>query len=100
MKPLLAALYIRIADPEKGQDPDQQFLHLRKYANSRGFQIYCEYVDYGASGGKGRGRVDEIQEGQKQRLILREPRNFGLKDWDIGKLPIHSEQKPQRFMIF
>ena len=49
---LHTAIYARVSTKDKGQDPEMQLHHLRKYAKSRGLSIYKEYVDRGASGAK------------------------------------------------
>ncbi len=37
-----------------GQDPEHQLVHLRKYAQDRGYQIIAEFVDKGISGSRER----------------------------------------------
>lgn len=52
MKSLQTAIYARVSTKGKGQSPDMQLHHLRKYAKARGFKIYKEYIDSGVSGAK------------------------------------------------
>ena len=66
--PISTAIYARVSTKDKGQNPDMQLFHLRKYAESRGMQIYKEYVDKGVSGTKEkRPALDELMEAAKQR---------------------------------
>lgn len=46
---LTVALYARVSTDDKGQNPEVQLDVLRRIAESRGFTIFREYVDY-ASG--------------------------------------------------
>lgn len=47
------ALYSRVSTL-LGQDPENQLIHLREFAKSRGFEVCGEFVDKGISGGKER----------------------------------------------
>ena len=67
-KTFLTAIYARVSTKDKGQDPEMQLYHLRKYAKSRGMKVYKEYVDKGVSGTKEkRPALDELMESAKQR---------------------------------
>lgn len=48
------ALYARVSTKNLGQDPETQLVALREYAQTRGFQVFHEYVDVGISGSKER----------------------------------------------
>jgi len=40
------ALYARVSKDDDVQDPENQLIPLRKYAEEQGYEIYDEYVDY------------------------------------------------------
>lgn len=55
------ALYVRVSTNE--QDTSSQFLALREYCETRGFQIFQEYIDRGVSGSKdSRPALNELME--------------------------------------
>jgi len=45
------AIYARVST-HNGQDPEMQLRELREYCQRRSWEIACEYVDVGISGGK------------------------------------------------
>jgi DNA invertase Pin-like site-specific DNA recombinase len=62
------ALYARVSTKNLGQDPETQLIALREYAQTRGFQVFEEYVDVGISGSKERRpALDRLMKDAKRR---------------------------------
>jgi len=49
-----AVIYARVSTDDQGQNPENQLGPLRKYAESLGFLVYKEYVDYASGGNSNR----------------------------------------------
>ena len=61
-----AVVYARVST--RGQNPENQLLALRKYAEARGLQIVETYVDVGQSGGKAsRPELDRLMMDARRR---------------------------------
>lgn len=67
-----AALYARVSTRDKGQDPEMQLFHLRKYADSRELTVFKEYVDHGLSGTKDNrpGLISLMEDARKKRFSV------------------------------
>jgi len=65
------ALYARVSKADESQDPKNQLLRLRTYAEERGFHVYAEYVDL-ASG------ADPNRPSLAKMLADARARRFGL----------------------
>lgn len=46
------AIYARVSTDDRGQDPENQLMHLREWCERSGHELVCEYIDH-ASGRKG-----------------------------------------------
>jgi DNA invertase Pin-like site-specific DNA recombinase len=56
------AIYARVSTDDKGQDPENQLIELRSWANHSGHSIAAEYIDHdsGRKGADGRRRFAEL----------------------------------------
>jgi len=61
-----AAIYARVSTDDQGQNPENQLIPLRKYADSLGFEIYKEYVDYASGGNSNRPQFQAMLEDAKK----------------------------------
>ncbi len=60
------AIYCRVSTSD--QSPENQLLDLRRFVESRGFEIYKEYIDRGVSGSKAnRPALNELMKDAKKR---------------------------------
>lgn len=65
-----AALYARVSQPDKAQDPDLQLRDLRTYVTARKWKIAREYVDHGVSGARdGRPALDALLADCRKRKV-------------------------------
>lgn len=56
------ALYSRVSTRDRSQDPESQLLKLRGFAQSRGFQIFDEYVDHASGSSWDRPALKKLME--------------------------------------
>ena len=62
------AIYARVSTANGQQSPEMQLRELREYADRRGWQITCEYVDTGISGSKERRpELDRLMQDARRR---------------------------------
>jgi DNA invertase Pin-like site-specific DNA recombinase len=54
------ALYARVSTHDKDQDPDNQLVKLRSFAESRGWAVYGEYVDMKSGADASRPDLDRM----------------------------------------
>lgn len=54
------ALYARISRYDKDQNPENQLIKLREFANNRGWQIFGEYVDIASGARYARPELDQL----------------------------------------
>jgi len=54
------ALYARVSRHDKDQDPDNQLMKLRSFAESRGWAVYGEYVDMKSGADASRPDLDRM----------------------------------------
>lgn len=64
-------IYARVSKGDDSQDPENQLMRLRSYANERGWEVYHEYVDH-VSG------ADANRPDLKRMLSDARARRFGL----------------------
>src|SRR5580658_4750389 len=60
MKMLRIAIYARVSTDDKGQDPRNQLLVLRKFARAQGWTVVVEYVDHATGKNGDRARFDAM----------------------------------------
>lgn len=54
------ALYARVSQADKDQDPENQLIKLRNFAQSYNWEIYQEYVDYASGSQASRPALDRM----------------------------------------
>jgi len=54
------ALYARVSRADKDQDPENQLIRLRNFAQSHDWEIYQEYVDYASGAQASRPALDRM----------------------------------------
>lgn len=54
------ALYARVSKADESQDPENQLMRLRSYANERGWIVYDEYVDMASGADANRPNLDRM----------------------------------------
>ena len=62
-------LYARVSKADSDQDPETQLLKLRAYAESQGWQIHKEYVDFKSGADPYRPQFDAMMREVKARRI-------------------------------
>ena len=63
------ALYGRVSTRDKGQDTENQFAQLRRYAESMGWEIVAEFVDHESGGKSDREEFQQMFKAASQRKI-------------------------------
>lgn len=62
------ALYARVSRHDKDQDPENQFIKLRDFAERRGWDIYAEFKDYAGGASASRSQFDKmLREGRARQ---------------------------------
>lgn len=64
-----AAIYARVSTLDKGQDPENQLIHLRDYARRRGFHLVGEFVDHASGASEQRGEYQKMINQVRKRKI-------------------------------
>ena len=54
------ALYARVSKSDETQNPENQFIRLRKYAQDQGYEVYEEYVDKASGADPNRPYLDKL----------------------------------------
>ena len=102
------ALYARVSKSDDSQTTENQFLRLREYAKSEGFQVYEEYEDFASGADPNRPALEKMLKdarGHRFSLILavrldriaRSMVNFHdmLKELDHAHVRFHCVDQPE-----
>ena len=63
------ALYARVSTSDKGQDPENQLLQLREYAQKRNFEVVEEYIDFASGTSEERKQYKLMMDSAQKRKI-------------------------------
>ena len=65
------ALYARVSKADESQNPENQLMRLRSYADERGWQVFQEYVDHASGADANRPRLNQmIRDAMGRRFSL------------------------------
>jgi DNA invertase Pin-like site-specific DNA recombinase len=67
------ALYARVSKSDDSQDPENQLMRLRSYAQERGWEVFGEYVDMASGADANRPQLDRMMadaRGRRFSLVL------------------------------
>jgi DNA invertase Pin-like site-specific DNA recombinase len=67
------ALYARVSKSDETQNPENQFIRLRKYAQDQGYEVYEEYVDKASGADPNRPALDKLLDdakGHRFKIVL------------------------------
>jgi DNA invertase Pin-like site-specific DNA recombinase len=67
------ALYARVSKSDETQNPENQFIRLRKYAQDQGYEVYEEYVDKASGADPNRPALDKMLDdakGHRFKVVL------------------------------
>lgn len=67
------ALYARVSKADESQNPENQLMRLRSYANEREWQVYREYVDHASGANANRPLLNQMlrdARGRRFSLVL------------------------------
>jgi len=68
---LKCALYARVSKTDESQNPENQLMRLRSYADERGWQVYQEYVDHASGADANRPQLNQmIRDARGRRFSL------------------------------
>ena len=65
------ALYARVSKADESQNPENQLMRMRSYADERGWQVYQEYVDHASGADANRPKLNQmIRDARGRRFSL------------------------------
>ena len=62
-----AVIYARVSTDEDRQNPETQLMHLREFADRRGFTVIEEFIDYGSGKSAARKHYQRLLEAARKR---------------------------------
>ena len=68
LKPMTnCAIYVRVSKTDESQDPTNQLVPLRKFADTLGLEVVAEYEDHASGGSANRPKFQQMLKDAKQR---------------------------------